>query len=1336
MGFLKQCALYTLFVFSLQPFLIAQDFTIRVANAGYESSFSARQRLNTQYPSSALLSIMKKELADVLNNKPEKITLSFPTGHSLPSVVSLKQFSVFASDARTVLMTERGEQNIDFRKQWVSYIGLVEGNSRSLVVATFSRFGMEMLIDLGTSRYSIKAMEVGTSAEAAQSYVLINDNAGNSEQIRCGIDDSKNTGSKSEALRSYPGSPNVSAAQNLVESYLSKQSTIGESMTARSSVLPAISTDTIDVRIALDADQSLYLAKGSSFDSTTVLMLNAFSQVSAVYLRDLSVSLKVAFSRVWSTPPPFAANDIFSSLKQFQTYWILNPGGIERTTTHLFSLKFPGSPGVGGYAYLNSLCDPKYGYGVTAVDTNSNGHILTFAHELGHNFGSYHTHSCLWPNGPIDHCSDIEGGCSSGPNVDTVGTIMSYCSTREMKFHPTTIALMRRVVETSWCALSASSVAVAQSDSAFLDALYTSTAGSGWINKTNWNSASVKGRYGVAVRSGRVVSIDLAANNLTGPLPNGLTDLTALRRLNLSGRNFHHEPSVSQRDPSEFINNQNAVSGQIPVGIDQLSALEFLDLSNNIFTGTIPSSIGNLTQLRWLNLSENPNLSGTIPPSVGNLKNLELLDLYRTYTITGGIPNEVTMLPQLRVLIISDNSQLGGTIPLQIGSLSKLTFLNLSSNTMTGSIPASITSIATLEQLQLQNNQLSGSIPSDIGNFKNLNTLALNDNKLTGTIPASFSSLTKIGSLNLSRNTLSGSIPASIGDMNLLGLYLSDNAFSGTIPIALGKLSSLLELDMSRNALTGTIPDTLRNLGSTAPGDFGGLLMFNIGDNQLTGTVPSWLAQKTHLSQLDLGGNNFSPVGAFPQWILDLPSPVLLKLSNLGITGTIPLALTTKLSLSQLDLSNNQLTGSIPSELGNLASLRMLRLSNNQLTGPIPIQLSSINFLLDFRVDNNLLTDTIPGFFIKYPSLQYLHLQNNKFTAVPKNLVNSGSIREFLLSNNDLESLPNIPNSSVVHTDSTSRVEVENNKVMFADLLPYVNGNLKGLKYAPQKPFASTKMLSISQASRVTLAVDIDGNGNEFQWLKNGVPVFGTTSSEFWITSLSTADTGQFVAKVTNPAVPLLTLERNPFIVKISNSSLPGDLTLVSPRSKTQNVAKPVQLSWNHDPKASKYHIEIDSAGTFSSMLYVKDTSLSMGPIVTLTLPLLKKVSTYYWRVQASNGFGVGNWSPVWSFTAPGGTNSIIKNESSIPTEYKLHQNYPNPFNPTTVIRYQVPVRGFVMLKIFDMLGREVTTLVNEERSPGYYEMIFDGKNLSSGIYFYRMESEKFSATKRLMLLK
>ena len=127
--------------------------------------------------------------------------------------------------------------------------------------------------------------------------------------------------------------------------------------------------------------------------------------------------------------------------------------------------------------------------------------------------------------------------------------------------------------------------------------------------------------------------------------------------------------------------------------------------------------------------------------------------------------------------------------------------------------------------------------------------------------------------------------------------------------------------------------------------------------------------------------------------------------------------------------------------------------------------------------------------------------------------------------------------------------------------------------------------------------------------------------------------------------------------------------------------------------------------------------------------------------VNSETGWIVGKNSSIMK-TVNGGV-LVKKIENSLPSDFELGQNYPNPFNAVTSIKFKVTSVGHpdlsgrtVTIKVFDLLGREIKTLVNEKLNPGTYEVRFDAGNLPSGIYFYKMETEKFSQTKKLILLK
>lgn len=136
--------------------------------------------------------------------------------------------------------------------------------------------------------------------------------------------------------------------------------------------------------------------------------------------------------------------------------------------------------------------------------------------------------------------------------------------------------------------------------------------------------------------------------------------------------------------------------------------------------------------------------------------------------------------------------------------------------------------------------------------------------------------------------------------------------------------------------------------------------------------------------------------------------------------------------------------------------------------------------------------------------------------------------------------------------------------------------------------------------------------------------------------------------------------------------------------------------------------------------------------------PIQTNPNNYYYATYFSDlntGYVVGDTGIVFK-TTTGGVIGIEPISTEIPDKFILNQNYPNPFNPTTSIRFAVPKEAFVRLSVFDMLGREVETLVNEELSPATYEVKWNAERYSSGIYFYRLAAGEFSQVKKMSVIK
>jgi Secretion system C-terminal sorting domain len=121
--------------------------------------------------------------------------------------------------------------------------------------------------------------------------------------------------------------------------------------------------------------------------------------------------------------------------------------------------------------------------------------------------------------------------------------------------------------------------------------------------------------------------------------------------------------------------------------------------------------------------------------------------------------------------------------------------------------------------------------------------------------------------------------------------------------------------------------------------------------------------------------------------------------------------------------------------------------------------------------------------------------------------------------------------------------------------------------------------------------------------------------------------------------------------------------------------------------------------------------------------------------INSNTGFVVGD-SGIILKTTNGGVLTAINTSPVLPDQIELFQNYPNPFNPTTTIRYVIPKESFVTIKVYNLLGKEIATLVNDKKSAGSYSVDFNTNNFASGIYFYKLLSGTYTATKKMVILK
>ncbi|OWM83855.1 hypothetical protein CDL15_Pgr004286 [Punica granatum] len=380
--------------------------------------------------------------------------------------------------------------------------------------------------------------------------------------------------------------------------------------------------------------------------------------------------------------------------------------------------------------------------------------------------------------------------------------------------------------------------------------------------------------------------LDLSNNQLVGTLPLDLgITLPILQDLDISQNQFFGPipKSISNMSQlSRFVIQYNNFTGDVP-SFQQMSNLSWLSMAVN-YLGTEKAndlnflcSLANSTTLQWLDISEN-NFGGTIPKCIGNMSNTLHVSSSHANALSGPFPSSLWDLIDLEVLSISSNS-FSGIIPPEIGSLNKIKALFLGICEFTGEIPHSLGNLTVMTTLSLRGNNLTGTIPSSLGKCQSLLLLDIAENKLAGAIPPEIMSLSSLSIYaDFSENNLSGELPLEIGNLKNLGdLRLNGNKLSGEIPSSLGSCMSLMFLYMQDNMFTGPIPSTLSSLK--------GIEVLNLSHNRLSGQIPEFL-KDLNLSILDLSFNNFQ--GKLPKEGVFANTSATSVLGNKELCGGLP----------------------------------------------------------------------------------------------------------------------------------------------------------------------------------------------------------------------------------------------------------------------------------------------------------------------------------------------------------------------------------------------------------------------------------------------------------------
>ncbi|KAJ3678298.1 hypothetical protein LUZ60_002101 [Juncus effusus] len=541
--------------------------------------------------------------------------------------------------------------------------------------------------------------------------------------------------------------------------------------------------------------------------------------------------------------------------------------------------------------------------------------------------------------------------------------------------------------------------------------------GFGSLKRLNLSGCGLTGRLPESIGSDlrELEILDLSNNELFGPLPSSISNLTNLKQLILDSNSFSGklESGIGNlKCLTKLSVSGNSFSGNLPTELGELRYLELLDLSVNIFTGSVPASLANLTKLLYLDLSRN-GLTGNLFPNIGSWVNILTLDL-SSNGLTGQIPSSIGKLAELESLWLYSNG-FTGQIPIEIGNLERLKVLSLASCKLSGSLPYELTNLKALTDLDISVNGFEGELPGNIGELKELTLFIAANAGLTGQIPENLGDCTKLKMLDLSFNAFTGPLPDSFAKLESISTFIVEgNQLTGPIPEWIRNWKAVNSLRFAKNRFNGSLPalplqflttfsaDSNKLSGEISPKicDAISLNLLSLSENELTGSINETFKRCLNLTDLILSANKIT--GEIPTYLSDLPL-VTLEISQNNLTGSLPDKLFESETLLELSLSHNGLTGRIPESLGRLSGLQRLQLDNNLFEGSIPFSIGKLKNLTNLSLYGNKLSGEIPIQLFTCRNLVALDLGSNQLNgSIPDSISELNQLDNLVLSNNQL----------------------------------------------------------------------------------------------------------------------------------------------------------------------------------------------------------------------------------------------------------------------------------------------------------------------------------------------
>lgn len=312
--------------------------------------------------------------------------------------------------------------------------------------------------------------------------------------------------------------------------------------------------------------------------------------------------------------------------------------------------------------------------------------------------------------------------------------------------------------------------------------IYNSTDGDNW-NRTWDLEKDPRNWFGVVVKNGAVIELNLNGNALNGFFPSYINSLSKLTKLDLSN---------------------NKLSGELAPGISSLSLLKKLDISNNRLIGDPTNSLSGLFNVEDLGLGGNTFTIGDVNGLLQNFNNIKVLNIADLGLLN--VPSKITAFPNLETLIL-DNNPIAANAYGNIAGLTKLKTLSLSGTGIT-QIPTQVSQRTQLTTLNLSNNSLTEQNTTGLSTLTNLEWLSLESNQLSQ-VPAQLTQLQKLQSLNLGRNKISNNLWTLGSLTNLQQLFLNNNLIAGNFPSVFLGMPNLMMLNLNSNFLIGDLPNKL-----------------------------------------------------------------------------------------------------------------------------------------------------------------------------------------------------------------------------------------------------------------------------------------------------------------------------------------------------------------------------------------------------------------------------------------------------------------------------------------------------------------------------------------------